>query len=50
MAVSKDDKFKEWFCDFATQCYVVARLAARAGLVPVYGTLFHHAIEMPLKP
>ena len=29
--------------------YVAARFAARAGLLPVSGNLFHHAIEMFLK-
>jgi hypothetical protein len=38
-----------WFCDLATQYYVAGRLAARGGLVPVHGNLFHHAIEMYLK-
>jgi hypothetical protein len=35
--------------DWAMQYYVAGRLAARAGLVPVYGNLLHHAVEMFLK-
>ena len=35
--------------DRATQYYVAGRLAARTKLVPVYGNLFHHAVEMFLK-
>ncbi len=41
--------FKRGFCDLATQYYVAARLAARAGLPTVYGNLFHRAVEMYLK-
>src|SRR5439155_16297211 len=32
-----------------TQYYIAARLAARGGLLPVHGNLFHHAVEMYLK-
>ncbi len=39
----------ETFFDLATQYYVAARLAAQAGLAPVHGNLFHHAVEMYLK-
>jgi hypothetical protein len=35
--------------DYATQYYVAGRMAARARLVPVYGNLLHHAVEMFLK-
>jgi len=37
------------FFDLGTQYYVVARFSAFAGLTPVCGNLFHHAIEMYLK-
>jgi len=40
---------KQFFFDLATQYYVVARFSAFAGLLPVCGNLFHHAIEMYLK-
>ena len=40
---------KQSFFDLATQYYVVARFSAFAGLLPVCGNLFHHAIEMYLK-
>jgi HEPN domain-containing protein len=33
----------------AMQYYASARFAARAGLMPIAGNLFHHAIEMILK-
>lgn len=49
MAVNRDEEFKYSFCDLATQYYVVGRLAARAGQVPVHGNLLHHAVEMYLK-
>jgi hypothetical protein len=42
---SRDELLPAW----ATQYYVAGRLAARAGLVPVYGNLLHHAVEMYLK-
>lgn len=35
--------------NLATQYYVAGRFASTAGLVPVYGNLFHHAIELYLK-
>jgi len=41
----RDDLLPDW----ATQYYVAGRLAARVGLVPVYGNLLHHAVEMHLK-
>jgi HEPN domain-containing protein len=37
------------FCELATQYYVAARIAARGALMPVYGNLFHHAVELYLK-
>jgi hypothetical protein len=37
------------FLDLAMQYYVAARFAATAGLMPVSGNLYHHAIEMLLK-
>ncbi len=48
-AGNEDDKFREWFFSLATQYYVAGRLAAIDGIVPVYGNLFHHAVEMYLK-
>ena len=44
-----DDDFKVWFSDLATQYYIAARLAAQAMLIPIYGNLLHHAIDMYLK-
>jgi hypothetical protein len=41
----REDLLPQW----ATQYYVAGRLAARAGLIPVYGNLLHHAVEMYLK-
>ncbi|MEW5979746.1 MAG: hypothetical protein AB1898_28445 [Acidobacteriota bacterium] len=49
MIVKKDERLKETFCDLATQYYVAARFGAQAGLLPVHGNLFHHAVEMYLK-
>jgi hypothetical protein len=49
MIVNMDERFKGTFCNLATQYYVAAWLAARAGLIPVHGNLFHHAVEMYLK-
>jgi len=49
MMVNMDERFKDTFCDLATQYYMAARLAARAGLISVHGNLFHHAVEMYLK-
>ena len=37
------------FFNLATQYYVSARAATHAGLLPVPGNLFHHAIELFLK-
>lgn len=37
------------FLQLGVQYYVAARAAARAGLLPVCGNLFHHAIEAFLK-
>jgi hypothetical protein len=37
------------FFSSGTNYYVAARWAALAGLMPVYGNLFHHAVEMYLK-
>ncbi len=45
----KDDEFQSWFCDLATQYYISGRYAAKCFLVPVYGNLLHHAVEMYLK-
>jgi hypothetical protein len=41
----------EWeeFFKTAGQYYVGGRYAAFAGLIPVTGNLFHHAVEMYLK-
>jgi len=49
MTTDKDDDFQSWFCDLATQYYISGRLAAKCFLVPVYGNLLHHAVEMFLK-
>ena len=35
--------------DWSVQYYVAGRMAARGGLVPIYGNLLHHAVEMFLK-
>ena len=43
------EESKHWWFDLATQYYVAARFSAFAGLLPVYGNLFHRAIEMFLK-
>src|SRR6266540_6259835 len=45
----KASRTKHLFCDLATLYYVAGRFAAMAGLVPVCGNLFHHAVEMYLK-
>jgi hypothetical protein len=47
--VTPEEQFRDRFCDLATQYYIAARLAAKAQLAPVYGNLFHHAVEMFLK-
>ena len=41
----RDNLLPNW----AMQYYVAGRMAARASLVPVYGNLLHHAVEMYLK-
>ncbi len=46
---AKVDEFRFSFCDLATQYYISGRSAAKCFLVPVYGNLLHHAIEMYLK-
>jgi len=43
------DMLRMRFFDSGFQYYVAARFAVTAGLVPVAGNLFHHAIEMCLK-
>jgi hypothetical protein len=45
----KTETIKGRLCDWATQYYVAGRMAARAGFLPVYGNLLHHAVEMYLK-
>lgn len=45
----KEESFREVFLDLGTQYYAAARESARVGLTPVYGNLFHHALEMYLK-
>jgi hypothetical protein len=45
----REERFRGNFLDYGTQYYVAARLAARAGLMPIHGNLFHHAVEMYLK-
>jgi len=47
--VNRDEEFKWRFADLATQYYVAARIAAKTGLVPIHGNLFHHAVELYLK-
>jgi len=37
------------FFDLGIQYYVVARFSAIAGLIPVSGNQYHHAVEMLLK-
>lgn len=44
-----DPKAEEHFLGLGVQYYVAARAAALAGLLPVCGNLYHHAIEMCLK-
>jgi hypothetical protein len=44
-----DDREARLLPDYATQYYVGGRMAARARLVPIFGNLLHHAIEMFLK-
>jgi hypothetical protein len=45
----KEEGFRDIFYACGMQYYVAARFAARAGLVPTHGNLFHHAIDMCLK-
>jgi HEPN domain-containing protein len=47
--VNRDEEFKLRFADLATQYYVAARIAAKTGLAPIHGNLFHHAVELYLK-
>ena len=37
------------FVDYGCQYYIAGRFAAFAGITPVVGNVFHHAIEMLLK-
>src|ERR1700693_1186113 len=38
---------EDWFFDLGIQYYIAARLSVvLAGLVPVCGNLYHHALEM----
>ena len=46
---TNDEDFKSWFCGLGTQYYIAGRQAAMARLIPVYGNLLHHAVEMFLK-
>ena len=41
--------WRDGFLDLGLQYYIAGRSAARGGLVPVYGNLLHHAVEMFLK-
>jgi hypothetical protein len=43
------DRIRVEFFHLAFQYFIAARFAASARLMPVVGTLFHHAIEMFLK-
>jgi hypothetical protein len=45
----KPEDLKGRFCDLAIQYYVAGRSTAVAGLMPIYGNLLHHAVEMFLK-
>jgi HEPN domain-containing protein len=49
MTQQEIDSWKKNAFQQATQYYVTARFAYFAGLIPVCGNLFHHAIEMYLK-
>src|SRR5579872_7117959 len=42
-------RLEEEFLRLGLQYYLAGRSAARAGLVPIYGNLLHHAIEMLMK-
>jgi hypothetical protein len=50
---ASDHDWHEWrerqFVSAGVQYYVAARASALAGLMPVCGNLFHHAVEMLLK-
>ena len=46
---SMNDRERERFFSTACDYYIAGRFAAFAGLNPVVGNLFHHAIEMYLK-
>ena len=43
------ERNKVLFVQLGFQYYVSGRFAARGGLMPVSGNLFHHAVEMLLK-
>jgi hypothetical protein len=43
------EKISDAFVGLGLQYYVAARSAAWAGLMPVFGNLYHHALEMLLK-
>jgi hypothetical protein len=43
------ERVEDLFLDSAIQYYVAARTSVLAGLLPVCGNLFHHAIEAQLK-
>ena len=45
----KEERLKESFADYGTQYYVAGRLTAKSGLLPAYGNLLHHAVELYLK-
>ena len=47
--MAASDRAELNFGDLGVQYYVSARCAAQAGLIPVCGNLFHHAVEMLLK-
>jgi hypothetical protein len=47
--VRKEESLKESYADYGTQYYVAGRLTAKSGLLPAYGNLFHHAVELYLK-
>ena len=49
MAAMSADRLASGYFRLGTQYYVSARAATIAGLFPVCGNLFHHAIELFLK-
>src|SRR5262245_31044728 len=48
-AIPDSERFDIEFFDSGVQYHATGRWAARRGLLPVCGNLYHHAIEMFLK-